>query len=396
MKKTRLASLALAALLTSSIILSITAKADIPTVNNTSQAVYRIYNKNTGEHFYTTSDFERNSLVKDGWNFEGKGWSAPNQGMAVYRVYNPSAKGGDHYYTASQYEAQSLVKTGWKWDNGAKPVFYSGGKTPVYVAFNRNATASGSHNYTSSNFEQNSLLSSGWKFGKVQFYGSNNRATIENHSVMTPTQAHQFTQNDYGKALVFVDSVFNSELEQSLLKQLNAYRAHYRRPAIALHSELDKFAHDNAAWSENTANKVVVEANPHSYFTINGKNLFQKGFSNIGENAMMIQSGYSINVNNILSPSITIKDKVNASGPKMNIDYLKQIQSHAKSMDSLAYSLIYTFGDDGQPSGYDGTTAATQGSAHKQSLLSNTWTSVGFGVGISRSGNVHIWIDLAA
>ena len=133
--------------------------------------IYRLYNPNTGEHFYTQSAFERDTLVKDGWNNEGTSWSSPNKGTAVYRVYNPNAKGGDHYYTSSKYEADSLVKTGWEWDNGAKPVFYSGGKTPVYVSFNPNATASGSHNYTSSSFEQQSLLKNGWKFGKVQFYG---------------------------------------------------------------------------------------------------------------------------------------------------------------------------------------------------------------------------------
>lgn len=135
------------------------------------QVVYRLYNKNTGEHFYTESRFERDILDKEGWNNEGIGWSAPTSGTAVYRVYNPNVPGGDHYYTASSYEAKSLVKSGWLSDNGGKPVFYSGGKTPVYVAFNPNATASGSHNYTSNVFEQNSLLSRGWKFGKIQFYG---------------------------------------------------------------------------------------------------------------------------------------------------------------------------------------------------------------------------------
>lgn len=134
------------------------------------QAMYRLYNKNTGEHFYTESSFERKSLVKGGWNDEGTGWFAPNKGVPVYRVYNPKARGGDHYYTASKYEANSLVKSGWKWDNGSKPVFYSGGKTKVYVAFNPNTTGSGAHNYTSSLFEQNTLLKNGWKFGKVQFY----------------------------------------------------------------------------------------------------------------------------------------------------------------------------------------------------------------------------------
>ncbi|WKB49930.1 CAP domain-containing protein (plasmid) [Lactococcus lactis subsp. lactis] len=193
-----------------------------------------------------------------------------------------------------------------------------------------------------------------------------------------------------------MDPIFNSKLEQSLLRHLNAYRDHYGRPALTLHPELDKFAHDNATWSENITNKVDAENSAHAYFTQNGSSLFQKGFSKIGENATIIQYGYNININNVLSSSITTKDTVNAVGPIMNINYLNQIRSNIKSIDSLAYSLIYIFGDDNQPIGYDGTTAATQGTAHKQSLLSNNWKSVGFGVGISRDGNVHIWIDLAA
>lgn len=56
------------------------------------QIVYRLYNKNTGEHFYTMSVFEKDSLVKGGSNNEEIGWSTPNKGKAVYRVYNPNAK----------------------------------------------------------------------------------------------------------------------------------------------------------------------------------------------------------------------------------------------------------------------------------------------------------------
>ncbi|EUN33690.1 surface antigen [Lactococcus cremoris] len=137
--------------------------------------VYRLYNKNTGEHFYTKSAFEKNSLKNSGWNDEGTGWIAATSGTPVYRVYNPNSVGGDHYYTMSKYEAQSLVKSGWRWDNGGNAAFYSGGNVNLYVAYNPNA-GSGSHNYTTNSFEQNSLLNGGWKFGavawKVQAGGS--------------------------------------------------------------------------------------------------------------------------------------------------------------------------------------------------------------------------------
>ena len=133
--------------------------------------VYRLYNHNTGEHFYTTSGTEKNANVSAGWTYEGVGWVAPTTSSSpVYRVYNPNAMGGDHYYTKSKYEAQSLVNKGWKWDNNGKAVFYSGGSQAVYVAYNPNAQ-SGAHNYTESSFEQNSLLNTGWKYGAVAWYG---------------------------------------------------------------------------------------------------------------------------------------------------------------------------------------------------------------------------------
>lgn len=78
--------------------------------------VYRLYNHNTGEHFYTTSGTEKNANVSAGWTYEGVGWIAPTTSSSpVYRVYNPNAMGGDHYYTKSKYEAQSLVNKGWKY-----------------------------------------------------------------------------------------------------------------------------------------------------------------------------------------------------------------------------------------------------------------------------------------
>ena len=132
----------------------------------TSKPVYRLYNHNTGEHFYTESAYEKDNLKRAGWNDEGLGWNAATSGTAVYRVYNPNASGGDHYYTMSKYEAQSLVNKGWRWDNNGKAAFYSGGSVNLYVAYNPNAN-SGSHNYTTNTYEQNSLLGKGWKYGKV-------------------------------------------------------------------------------------------------------------------------------------------------------------------------------------------------------------------------------------
>lgn len=134
--------------------------------------IYRLYNPNTGEHFYTESAAEKNADVSAGWNYEGIGWQAPSTSKTpIYRVYNPNAKGGDHYYTKSKFEASSLVSKGWRWDNGGKPVFYSGGSIPTYVAYNPNAQ-SGAHNYTVNKAEQNNLLNVGWKYGATAWYAT--------------------------------------------------------------------------------------------------------------------------------------------------------------------------------------------------------------------------------
>ena len=60
-------------------------------------SLHRMYNPNSGEHFYTSSDKERINLLSAGWRYEGSGWVAPLTGDPVYRLYNPNA--GDHHYT---------------------------------------------------------------------------------------------------------------------------------------------------------------------------------------------------------------------------------------------------------------------------------------------------------
>ncbi len=80
-----------------------------------SSPVYRVFNPNTGEHFYTTATRERDYLVKQGWKNEGIGWySDAEKKVPVYREFNPNASTGTHNYTTSQRENAYLVSSGWK------------------------------------------------------------------------------------------------------------------------------------------------------------------------------------------------------------------------------------------------------------------------------------------
>jgi hypothetical protein len=128
--------------------------------------VYRVYNPNSGEHFYTTTAKEVKALVDAGWQLEKIGWLSPSTGAEVYRVYNKNS--GEHHYTTSEKEKNALVAAGWK-DEGV--AFYSATKnyTPVYREYNKNAFAF-NHNYTTSLSENNMLVAVGWKFEGTAFY----------------------------------------------------------------------------------------------------------------------------------------------------------------------------------------------------------------------------------
>ncbi len=120
--------------------------------------MYRLYNPNSGEHFYTANFGEAKYLNTIGWNYERIAWFAPSSGAAVYRMYNPNA--GDHHYTLNLAEVQMLQRAGWNYEGVA---WKSGGSVQMYRAYNPNAKA-GSHHYTSNKLEINMIVAAGWKF----------------------------------------------------------------------------------------------------------------------------------------------------------------------------------------------------------------------------------------
>ncbi|GAA2943671.1 hypothetical protein ACHEVJ_00955 [Enterococcus raffinosus] len=135
-----------------------------------SVAVYRLYNPNSGEHFYTPDLSESRYLRSVGWREEQIGWFAPNfhTGAPVYRLYNPNA--GDHHYTMNSYEAAHLVSVGWR-DEGVAFVsaFSNHPRVPIYRLYNPNAKA-GAHHYTPNSNERDHLVRVGWRSEGIGFY----------------------------------------------------------------------------------------------------------------------------------------------------------------------------------------------------------------------------------
>lgn len=123
---------------------------------------YRFYNVARSTHFYTTSEGERDLLLKSGppFQYEGAAFSAPadseNGATAVYRFWR--AASGSHFYTASSAE-RDFVRglAAYVYEGAAFAAFTetAGGRMPVYRLYNQ---ATGAHFYTASGPEREWVL----------------------------------------------------------------------------------------------------------------------------------------------------------------------------------------------------------------------------------------------
>ena len=129
--------------------------------------MYRMYDPNSGEHFYTGSDVERDNLIAAGWNYEGVGFTFPlTTGKPVYRLYDPVT--GEHLYTMDENEKAKLMTAGWNYEGIA---FNSGfeNEVPQYRLHNPNATR-GAYHFTASLEERDMLISLGWEYQGIGWY----------------------------------------------------------------------------------------------------------------------------------------------------------------------------------------------------------------------------------
>lgn len=129
--------------------------------------MHRLYNPNSGEHFYTSDAGEKAHLVSLGWNSEGKGWKAPETGVEVFRLYN--AAGGEHHYTTNAAEKDALVGMGWDYEGVG---WYSESEDGIGLMrlYNPNAFAN-NHHYTTDGNEKAYLISIGWQDEGIGWYG---------------------------------------------------------------------------------------------------------------------------------------------------------------------------------------------------------------------------------
>ncbi|HJJ01170.1 MAG TPA: hypothetical protein OIM11_08555 [Coriobacteriaceae bacterium] len=173
--------------------------------DGTAQVMYRLYNPNSGEHFYTADVSERDAVAAAGWSYEGEGWTAPTvSSTPVYRLYS----GTDHHYCTGEGEKDALVAAGWSYEgigwysDDAKGV-------PLYRQFNPNVdpTApvnnSGSHNYTTSLDEHKHLVSIGWNDEGIGWYGVD--VVVPGDGSVSALSVSSVSLGDYHSAAILGD-----------------------------------------------------------------------------------------------------------------------------------------------------------------------------------------------
>ncbi|EOD7437832.1 C39 family peptidase [Enterococcus faecium] len=124
--------------------------------------MYRMYNPNSGEHFYTQDTGERDNLRRIGWQ-------APTSGDPVYRLYN--RYNGEHFYTLNAKERDNITKYGWKYEGIGWYSYTGSNGIAVSRLYNKRVNW---HHYTLDQNEKNIITKQGWNYEGVGWYAVGN------------------------------------------------------------------------------------------------------------------------------------------------------------------------------------------------------------------------------
>jgi len=133
------------------------------------QPIFRLYNPNNGNHFFTRSVGERNDCIARGWRFEGIAWYAPtseSDGIPIFRLYNPN--NGNHFFTRSVGERNGCIARGWVYEGIAFLALRDPSEgVAIHRLYNPN---NGMHFFTRSVGERNNCIARGLLYEGVGFY----------------------------------------------------------------------------------------------------------------------------------------------------------------------------------------------------------------------------------
>ncbi len=290
--------------------------------------MYRLYNPNSGEHFFTGNVSEKNNLVAIGWNYEDVAWYAPGYSFVpVYRLYNPN--NGDHHYTMNADERAFLIGIGWS-DEGIGWYSSETEAVPLFRLYNPNAQGAGAHHYTIREEERDILDEIGWNPEGKGWYGMEEESAealirqAEKGSLgffeeMGSTEAVNVLKNSSYRAYTEIGAVNdatsldNMKAALDMIDDCNLIRANLGLSPLTVTDYMMAVAQSNANASAyiltstqqyNVAENVAwASSDPFRVWYVNEKRLYDTGttdFQKTGHyqnivNTSFTVTGYAVN-----------------------------------------------------------------------------------------------------
>jgi uncharacterized protein GlcG (DUF336 family) len=152
----------------------------------------RTFNPNASLHFFTTREPEYANVLNAGFADESSGRSVfavlqnvDPGALAIQRLYNPNT--GEHYYTLNTFERDNLVSLGWTAEGteGAAFTTAQAGTTEIFHVYN---AATGSHIFTTDAGERNGVAAlPGWAVQNSLGFGFATPANPAKFGLQTPS-----------------------------------------------------------------------------------------------------------------------------------------------------------------------------------------------------------------
>lgn len=122
-------------------------------LEDTTDPVYRFFDTKTGDHFYTASTGERDSIIKNiaHYQYEGVAFETPDDGIGtvdVFRFYNTATDA--HFFTSSVGERDQVIRTlpTFQYEGVAFQAYESGSHADAVVLDRFYNTATSMHHYS--------------------------------------------------------------------------------------------------------------------------------------------------------------------------------------------------------------------------------------------------------
>ncbi|RYF29681.1 MAG: hypothetical protein EOO17_00365 [Chloroflexi bacterium] len=183
--------------------------------SNSGYSVWRLYSSARNSHVWSANQAEIEAFIASGYKIEGESFTsvsgtrledAPPVGQdLVYRF--SGMPGNGHFWTKDVYERDSMIKSGYNYEGVAWKTSSSVTSVPVYRLY---SIPMKKHLYTSDSNERSVLLRSGaWTDEGIAYYGSATPTSKPIYRLYSPvTKKHLLTADAYERQVLLGNGTF--------------------------------------------------------------------------------------------------------------------------------------------------------------------------------------------